>query len=614
MTVMTVCVPLFQNADDTLAHRGGDVKPKSQAAGHRGPAGAPRGRHCENGPAPIDARQEEAMATNARMRAMAAALVGLAALGTAALAIGNASGLIRPAGETAPGPPRFVEEAVAAGIEHTYDGEYTFFVGGGVAAFDCDDDGRSELYIAGGSQPAGLYLNRSAVGGPLRFARRPDPATDLSAVTGAYPLDVDGDRRVDLAVLRLGGNVLLRGLGGCRFEEANARFGLDGGAAWTAAFSATWEGSAALPTLAYGNYVELGEDGQASGTCTDSRLFRPRDRDRYGASIPLSPGRCALSMLFSDWARTGRRDLRVSNDRHYYREGEEQLWRVAEGEPPRLYTRDEGWAQLKIWGMGIASQDVTGDGLPEVYLTSQGDNKLQTLEDGSGRPAYHDIAIRRGVTAHRPFAGDVTLPSTAWHAEFQDVNNDSFMDLFVTKGNVDAMPDYAARDPSNLFIGQPDGRFVEGAEAAGLVTFARGRGGALVDFNLDGLLDLVQVNRRENVKLWRNVGSGDQSQPGPMGNWIGLRIEQPGPNPNAIGSWIELRAGDRTTVRELTVGGGHAGGQLGWVHFGLGGAERAEVQVTWPDGEMGPRLSATANQFLAIRRDATEAVPWSPGG
>ena len=46
--------------------------------------------------------------------------------------------------------------------------------------------------------------------------------------------------------------------------------------------------------------------------------------------------------------------------------------------------------------MGIASQDLTGDAYPEVYLTSQGDNKLQTLADGAARPTYEDIALRRG--------------------------------------------------------------------------------------------------------------------------------------------------------------------------------------------------------------------------
>ena len=56
--------------------------------------------------------------------------------------------------------------------------------------------------------------------------------------------------------------------------------------------------------------------------------------------------------------------------------------------------------------MGIASRDLTGDGVPEVYLTSQADNKLQTLADpDSGQPTYVDIALERGVTAHRPYAG-----------------------------------------------------------------------------------------------------------------------------------------------------------------------------------------------------------------
>ena len=98
------------------------------------------------------------------------------------------------------------------------------------------------------------------------------------------------------------------------------------------------------------------------------------------------------------------------------------------------------------------------------------------------------------------------LPSTAWHPEFEDVNNDGFVDLFVSKGNVEAQSGYATRDPSNLLIGQADGTFVEGAEAAGIVGFDRARGAALVDLNLDGMLDLVVVNRRVSVTVWRNVG------------------------------------------------------------------------------------------------------------
>ena len=515
-----------------------------------------------------------------------------------------------------PAVPHFVEEALTAGLEHRYDGEFEYFVGGGVAVMDCDLDGRPDLYLAGGAGAAGLYRNESEPGGPLRLARVDAAATDLDAVTGAYPLDVDGDEIVDLAVLRFGENVLLRGLGDCRFERANDALGLAGGDAWTAAFSATWEGSATLPTLAFANYAELDEAGRWTGACVPNALVRPAvAAARYDAPVSLTPGWCSLSLLFSDWSRTGRRDLRVSNDRHYYSEtsaGEEQLWRVEAGRPPRLYTRDEGWQTVRVWGMGIASHDLTGDGLPEVYLTSQGDNKLQALTEGPARPHYADIAIRRGVTAHRPYAGDVTMPSTAWHAEFQDVNNDTFADLFVSKGNVEAMPDYAARDPSNLLLGGADGLFAEAAESAGIVSFARARGAALADLNLDGLLDLVVVNRRENVSLWRNVGSGDAARPAPMGNWVAIRLRQLRPNVDAVGAWVEVRVGERTQTREVTVGGGHAGGQLGWLHFGLGHAVRAEVRVQWPDSEVGPWQAMEAGGRGIVERGAAEIRPWTP--
>jgi hypothetical protein len=319
-----------------------------------------------------------------------------------------------------------------------------------------------------------------------------------------------------------------------------------------------------------------------------------------------------LSILLSDWDRSGRRDLRTTNDRHYYRAGEEQLWRLGAGEPPRLYTQDEGWQPMQIWGMGIASQDLTGDGFPEVFLTSQADNKLQTLADGPSRPEYVDIAFDLGVTAHRPFVGDPIYPSTAWHPEFQDVNNDSLIDLYISKGNVEAQPDFADEDPSNLLLGNPDGTFTDAAEEAGIVNFARARGAALVDLNMDGMLDLVEVNRRVNIELWRNMGWGDGSQPSPMGDFLAVELDQSAPNIDAIGSWIEVRTGNRILLKEVTVGGGHAGGQLGWSHFGLGEANSAEVRVQWPDGEWGPWLNVGSNQFVTIRRDAAEVETWTP--
>ncbi len=551
--------------------------------------------------------------TSAWRRRLALGIGVVALVGAGVVVVVSFRGVDRSAAtEASVVVPRFVDETAAAGIDHTYDGDFDFFVGGGVAAFDCDDDGRSELYFAGGSEPAALYRNESPTGGALRFERQPSPITDLTAVTGAYPLDIDSDGIVDLAVLRLGGNAILRGLGDCRFEVANDLWGIDGGEAWTTAFSATWEGSNTLPTLAFGSYLEPDSDPNDI-RCGDSQFLRPSTSGGgFADALPLRPGYCTLSMLFSDWSRSGQRDLRLTNDRHYYTDGEEQLWRIAPGRTPSEYTLDEGWQPLQIWGMGIASRDVTGDGYPEVFITSQGDNKLQSLSDGPAMPTYRDMALRSGVTAQRPFTGGDVLPSTAWHPEFADVNNDGLVDLFISKGNVEAQPEYATNDPNNLFIGRADGTFVEGAEAAGILGFERSRGAALVDLNLDGMLDLVVVHRRDNVTLWRNVGTGDEEQAEPVGNWISVRLEQPAPNVDAVGAWLEVRVDGRTSLREVTVGGGHAGGQVGWLHAGLGDAERAEVRVQWPDGETGPWIKVEADQFVTVERGATEAKTWSP--
>jgi hypothetical protein len=534
-------------------------------------------------------------------------LVGVAVFGVAMSRLGGTTPT------TALGAPHFVDETAAAGIAQTYTGDSRFAVGGGVAVFDCNGDGKPDIYFAGGSGPAALYRNDSPVGGALKFTKLQDPATDLTNVEGAYPIDINGDGIVDLAVLRYGETVLLRGLGDCRFQQANEAWSFDGGNDFTAAFSAKWEGSAALPTLAIGHYLKIDASGAQTLDCADSQLVRPKaDGTGFGPPIALTPGYCTLSMLFSDWDRSGRRDLRMTNDRNYYVDGSDQLWRVAPGEQPRLYTDADGWVSLQIFGMGIASYDFTGDGYPEVFLSSQGDNRLQTLTAGPGQPTYRDIALKRGVLAAQPFTGGDMRPSTAWHSEFQDVNNDGFIDLFVSKGNVNVEADFAQKDPNNLLLGQPDGTFKEAADAAGVLNYARGRGAALADFNLDGMLDLVEVNYLDGAKLWRNVGSGDAAKPGQMGNWIAIRPTETGPNRDVIGAWIEVQVGDTTMRRELTIGGGHAGGQLGWTHFGLGTAGNARVRVQWPDGEVGPWMQVTANQFVGIARGSTEAQPWAP--
>ncbi len=516
--------------------------------------------------------------------------------------------------------PHMVEQAQLGGLDQTFGGPWEYFVGGGGASFDCNGDRMPDLLISGGENPATLFVNQSSAGGDLRFTKQPLGLSkeDIAKVTGAYPVNIDNDAHMDVVLLRLGQNIVLQGQGNCQFAKANTTFSLHGGDAWTTGFSAIWEPDMTFPTLAFGNYIDRSLPGSPWGTCHDNVLARPKTeagaKPDYADPTVLTPGYCALSVMFTDWNNSGEPALRITNDRQYYRGGQEQLWQVTPDQMPKAYTAHDGWQQLTIWGMGIASTDLDGDGHPEYALTSMGDTMLQTLDDEAqeGQPAYRDIAFEAGTTAHRPYVGDDIKPSTGWHSQFADMNNDGLSDLFIAKGNVEAMPDFAKDDPDNLLMGRRSGRFSEQGVAAGISLPTKGRGGIVEDFNADGMLDLLVVNRQENVTLFRNQGAKTEFGHRPMGNWIKIELQNGPVNPQAIGALIQIKTGNHSQTHRVQIGGGHASGQTGFVHFGLGVAERASIRIQWPNGDWSQPYRAFANNHVIIKRDGSDPLYWYP--
>jgi len=449
-----------------------------------------------------------------------------------------------------------VERAEASGITHTYDGPWEYFVGGGAASFDCNGDRMPDLFLAGGANTSRLFVNRSKPRGALQFEEKEIGERPLKKVTGAYPVNIDNDAFMDLVVLRVGKNMILKGGPDCSFEPAND-----------------------LWNLAFGNYVDRDAPGSPWGTCHDNFLIRPTSGE-YGEADLLSPGFCALSMLFTDWNNNGQFDLRMTNDR--------------------------------IWGMGIAARDLTGDGRPEYALSSMGDTMLQSLDEDAedDSPVYRDIAFEKGTTAHRPYTGDAVRPSTGWHTQFEDMNNDSFTDLFIAKGNVEAMTDFADFDPDNLLMGTSEGVFVEKGLEAGIALDRRGRGAVLEDFNADGMVDLLVVNRAAPVSLFQNMGAKTDWGHRPMGNFLRIELNNGEVNPNAVGAVVTVKTGNVIQTRTVEVGGGHASGQSGFLHFGLGVAERAEVRIKWPGGDRSKPYRVFSNNFVVIEKGQDEARYW----
>jgi hypothetical protein len=193
------------------------------------------------------------------------------------------------------GDVRFLDVTSKQPFSHQYTGGWEHFVGGGVAAFDCNQDSAPDLYVAGGESSAKLLINSD--GRQIRFEHKPHSSTDLKAVTGAYPIDIDSDGITDLAVLRAGENVLLKGKGDCQFERANELWNYRASDRWTTAFSATWESansSSIGPTMVFGSYVDRKDKEGPFGACDQHELYRIDSNSLFMKPLILAPGYCTL--------------------------------------------------------------------------------------------------------------------------------------------------------------------------------------------------------------------------------------------------------------------------------------------------------------------------------
>ncbi|MEO8426882.1 MAG: CRTAC1 family protein [Verrucomicrobiota bacterium] len=124
-------------------------------------------------------------------------------------------------------------------------------------------------------------------------------------------------------------------------------------------------------------------------------------------------------------------------------------------------------------GNGLAVADIDGDGLPDIYFTTQlGTNQLWR---NLGHGKFEDITARAGVAL---------VDQVAVTASFADADNDGDPDLFVT----------TVRHGNHLFENLGNGRFRDITKEAGLDYSGHSSGAVFFDFDNDGLLDLFLVN------------------------------------------------------------------------------------------------------------------------
>ena len=78
---------------------------------------------------------------------------------------------------------------------------------------DCNGDALPDIFAAGGSGPAALFINKGD------FVFKDAEIPEIFDTTGAYPIDINADEYIDLFVLRIGPNIALKRVGSGKIKK-----------------------------------------------------------------------------------------------------------------------------------------------------------------------------------------------------------------------------------------------------------------------------------------------------------------------------------------------------------------------------------------------------------
>ncbi len=249
----------------------------------------------------------------------------------------------------------------------------------------------------------------------------------------------------------------------------------------------------------------------------------------------------------------------------------------------------------QMGGMGAGAGDYNLDGHTDLVRTHYY-NQPTGLYRNDGKGNFDDVTIPAGLNKETRFV--------CFGAGMVDFDNDGYPDILITTGTVypevaRVNPRFPARSPRILFCNQGDGTFVQlGAEAGPDINAIHcSRGAAFGDFDNDGDIDVLIMNVNEPPTLLRNDA--------PPGNqWIKIRLEGTKSNRSAIGARVLVHYGGRVQVQELLSQSSFLSSNDPRLHFGLGAATMADVEVHWPSGLVESIKSVAANQLLTLREGA----------
>lgn len=515
------------------------------------------------------------------------------------------------------------------------------FGGGGVAAEDIDGDGWTDILLLGGEGCA-LLQNQH---GKAFVDKTQRAGINWKREDGTYPearqplvVDLDNDGDQDIVIIYANDkHRVFENLGDWKFRDQTNKAqlggeGLIGGP--TTVIDFDQDGLLDIYIGYFGNYLngELPTLRRHNTNGSPNKLFRNLGGFRFedvSAGSGVENTGWTQAVGHTDINGDGWQDLIAGNDfgtNSYYINNQDGTFTDVSstiGTDKPSYT------------MNVGIADINEDLRPDFYISNivvmeKDDKYVLPNEDTQAHFDPKSLASMRVVEANDLFVSQLNANSPvptfsasakvgrgysatgwSWDADFFDFDNDTDLDLYCLTG----MNQYSVYSAENPYYTSPDGTplditlaqslaekniLFENKDGAlnvvetdsGIDYEGTSRSAAYLDYDQDGDLDIIVNEYQGAARLFENTANNTEA------NWMMVHLEgKPGKgNRDAIGAQLILKLPDgRKLWREVHSTDGYLSVHPKTLHFGLGKATTADLEIVWPNGDRDRHLELKSN-------------------
>ncbi|MCO8123863.1 CRTAC1 family protein [Stieleria sp. TO1_6] len=510
-------------------------------------------------------------------------------------------------------------------------------MGASVAVVDFDRDGWQDFYLTDSAPGSSNRLYRNQQNGTFQDVAAEMGLADLNrsgtgACMGSVWADINNDGFEDVLVYKWGRVELFRNQQGKTFERITEAAGLPD---WANIGSATWldyDRDGLIDLFLAGYWPEsvhlekldhtriMPESFEYANNGGRKWLLRNNGNGTFHdvtADVGIDSTRWTLAVIAADFNDDAFPDLFLANDY-----GVSEFYLNQDGNGFSEIGKQTGIGHAPKSGMNAAVGDVLNRGRLAIYESNISEEGVLLQGNNLWFPAAGD-SLRFDNLAS---VMGIELAGWSFGAQFGDLNNDGFIDLYVTNGYVSGdrgtsywydfsqitgghqhiisdtqnWPEMKGRSlagyqSKRLWLNDGAGQFQDVAQFVGATDRLDGRAVALADFNNQGDLDLVVANQRGPLLLYQNEVQ-------PQRHWIAFELQGTHSNRSAIGAQIRVDWGGQQQLQELVAASGYSAQNQRRLHFGLGDASRVErVSIRWPSGKKQLIENPSVNQTHQIQ-------------